>query len=201
MANTLRRVMLAEVPTMCIDIVEYEENTSVLTDEFLAHRLGAATHSTRNTCITHSPCTGLIPLRSTRKMSHWQYNHACADCDNYCDKCSALFSLDCSFESLAAKRNISPNDVVHLTVTSADLHCHSEYVSPCHYSGERDRMENREGAGIAIVTLGPGQQLKFQAIARKGIAKVCVSSCAVRCCSLSLVGRSTRSGRPSRPCP
>ena len=39
-ANALRRIMISEVPTMTIDLVEVKENTSALHDEFLAHRLG-----------------------------------------------------------------------------------------------------------------------------------------------------------------
>lgn len=39
-ANALRRIMLAEVPSMAIEYVNIEENDSPMHDEILAHRLG-----------------------------------------------------------------------------------------------------------------------------------------------------------------
>ena len=39
-ANALRRILIAEVPTMAIERVYVSENTSVIQDEVLSHRLG-----------------------------------------------------------------------------------------------------------------------------------------------------------------
>ena len=73
-ANSLRRVMLAEVPTMAIDIVEVEKNTSVLPDEFIAHRLG------------------LVPLSSKNCDHDVQYTRDC-ECENHCALCSVTLLL------------------------------------------------------------------------------------------------------------
>ncbi|OMJ90132.1 hypothetical protein SteCoe_7522 [Stentor coeruleus] len=40
LANALRRIMISEVPTMAIEDVDLYQNTSVIPDEVLAHRLG-----------------------------------------------------------------------------------------------------------------------------------------------------------------
>jgi len=39
-ANALRRIMVAEVPTVAIERVYIRQNTSIIPDEILAHRLG-----------------------------------------------------------------------------------------------------------------------------------------------------------------
>lgn len=39
-ANALRRILLAEVPTMAIEYVYLQDNTSIMQDEVLAHRIG-----------------------------------------------------------------------------------------------------------------------------------------------------------------
>lgn len=40
LANALRRIMIAEIPTLAIEKVTMWQNTSIIPDENLAHRIG-----------------------------------------------------------------------------------------------------------------------------------------------------------------
>ncbi len=74
-ANALRRIALSEVPTMAIDDVVILDNSSVMHDEALAHRLG------------------LIPLQT--EQDRFVMAHDC-DCKSTlgCSKCRVMLYID-----------------------------------------------------------------------------------------------------------
>lgn len=125
--NALRRLSINQVPTFAIDDVVILENSSVMHDEAIAHRLG------------------LIPLRTD--LERFVMPHLC-DCKSTlgCSKCRVLLVLDTESQDKTK------------VITSADLVSEDEVVKP---------VSNE----IPIVSLAPGQKLKFEAYARLGTGK------------------------------
>jgi DNA-directed RNA polymerase subunit D len=125
--NALRRLSISQVPTFAIDDVVILENSSVMHDEAIAHRLG------------------LIPLRTD--LERFVLPHIC-DCKSTlgCSKCRVLLVLDAESQDKTK------------VITSADLISEDDVVKPV----------NSE---IPIVSLAPGQKLKFEAYARLGTGK------------------------------
>src|SRR3989344_3866319 len=72
-ANLLRRLIIAEVPTMAIEDVEFRKNSSVMYDEVIAHRLG------------------LIPLKTDLKSYTVLQDCSCEGAG--CAKCSVKLTL------------------------------------------------------------------------------------------------------------
>lgn len=91
MANTLRRIILAEVPTMAIDDVIIYENSSVLHDEILALRLG------------------LIPLKTDLKSYNLPEKCDCKS-DLGCPKCRVILTLD--VEAKRGVRTVYSGDLI-----------------------------------------------------------------------------------------
>ncbi|MHA2407023.1 MAG: DNA-directed RNA polymerase subunit D [Candidatus Ranarchaeia archaeon] len=75
-ANTLRRIMLSEIPTLAIDSVDFVENSSTIFDEIIAHRLAM-------TPIVTDPETFSLPDQ-----------HNCPDPENGCPQCLITLVLD-----------------------------------------------------------------------------------------------------------
>eukprot|EP00055_Hartaetosiga_balthica_P004810 m.13172 g.13172 ORF g.13172 m.13172 type:complete len:271 (-) comp4117_c0_seq1:753-1565(-) len=142
MANSLRRTMIAEVPTMAIDDVFMEKNSSVFHDEFLAHRMG------------------LLPLTSKDVLS---YNDARdCDCDEACPHCSVELTLDvvCTEDRMSVTTQ-------HLH-SNADFE--KKTVIPVGKAQER-RNQSEQETHVVICKLRKGQELKMRCIARRGIGK------------------------------
>jgi DNA-directed RNA polymerase II subunit RPB3 len=99
-ANALRRIIIAEVPTMAIDIVTIVENTSALHDEFIAHRCG------------------LIPLVST-EVDRFKFFDEC-DCSmGNCENCTVHFDLKVHFKNPAPEiYEVKSSDIFARSKTS-----------------------------------------------------------------------------------
>jgi len=146
-ANALRRVMIAEVPTLAIDLVEVLDNSTVLHDEFIVHRLG------------------LLPLRvATAKGVDQFIDTQDCHCISFCSHCSVTFDLDVT--------NPGPEETK--TVYSSDLITQTEGIEVVGYSSKEEATlgTKDEGRGIVVAKLGIGQRLKLRAIAKKGIGKI-----------------------------
>ena len=123
-ANALRRICLNGVPIFAIDTIEVLENTSIMPDEAIAHRLG------------------LIPLKTDSKDIVIS-EEATDESDS-----RVMLTLDSEENDVEDKSGTR-------TVFSNELKGEDSGVRPI-----SDK--------IPIVTLAPGQKIKFQAYARLG---------------------------------
>uniref|UniRef100_A0A3Q3LHZ9 RNA polymerase I and III subunit C n=1 Tax=Mastacembelus armatus TaxID=205130 RepID=A0A3Q3LHZ9_9TELE len=101
-ANAFRRILLAEVPTMAIEKVFIYNNTSIVQDEVLAHRLG------------------LIPIRADPRL--FEYRNTGEDEGSEIDTIQLQLKIKCSRNPRASKDSSDPRELyLNHMVYSGDI--------------------------------------------------------------------------------
>ncbi|XP_060586136.1 DNA-directed RNA polymerase II subunit RPB3-like [Ruditapes philippinarum] len=146
-ANALRRVCIAEVPTMGMFYLLRSKIFKVCT--------GALDRRTYGDNVLMSILSHARQLSSLQKL--W-----CTDCtcEEFCPDCSVEFTLD-----------VKCQDDTTRHVTSADLISSNPKIVPVTSRNREDANEYEDTDDILIVKLRKGQELKIKAFARKGFAK------------------------------
>lgn len=160
-ANAIRRVMLAEVPTMAIEIVNVDDNQSVLFDEFIAHRLGLLPLSCH--------AVGDIPP----DLEFGFREHKDCNCFDGCPYCTVEYKLEAK-NTEDKVMNVTHFDMVKTDTFSREMpDYHQVRCLPLRdesRTGDDYDEETREN-GILICKLKKDQGLRMIAHARKGIPK------------------------------
>jgi len=156
-ANSLRRIMLAEVPAMAIEIVNIEDNDTVAFDEFIAHRMGLlplASHGVGDI----PPDDGFV-------------EHKDCNCFDGCPYCTVEYKVDV----------VNNEDKVQ-TITHFDVKPTNKYRRE-HWSEkdevtcvpfrnkDQDETSDAKENGVIIVKIKKDQRVRMICHARKGIPK------------------------------
>ncbi|KAH7888106.1 DNA-directed RNA polymerase [Phlebopus sp. FC_14] len=148
-ANAFRRILIAEVPTICIERAYFWDNTSVIVDEVLAHRIG------------------LVPINVDPALLEFT-NPPEAQAT---DRNTLVFRLRASCE----RRKNAPKDTTDpqkLYINSEVLSSQLEWVP----QGEQavvmaDSPPTPANPNIVLAKLRPGQEIDAELHAIKGVGK------------------------------
>lgn len=160
-ANALRRVIMAEVPTLAIEIVNIEDNDTVIFDEFLAHRMGLLPLSCHavgdippdNGMVDYKDCTCFDGCPNCTR--EFRLDAVCEE-----DKVMTVTHFDMVDDDSSCKTFIPPDETPYNKVRIAP------FRTPT-LDEETDAKEN----GIILAKMKKNQRLKMVCHARKGISK------------------------------
>ncbi|KAG7585130.1 DNA-directed RNA polymerase insert domain [Arabidopsis thaliana x Arabidopsis arenosa] len=158
-ANAFRRILLAELPSMAIEKVFVANNTSVIQDEVLAHRLG------------------LIPVAADPRLFEYLSEN-----DQPNEKNTIVFKLhvkcpkgDPRRKVLTSELKWLPNGSELVKESGGSTTKPKTYTSFSHSQDSFPEFANNpitpSFQDILIAKLGPGQEIELEAHAVKGIGK------------------------------
>lgn len=145
-ANALRRILLAEVPTVAIETVWIQNNTGLIQDEVLAHRVG------------------LVPIKVDPRKLDFVQGPDETDFD------TLVFHLQCYYPQ--ADENNPERTGTNVAKYDGDvLSKHLEWLPIAGQEEMFDEPVKPVHPDIVLAKLRPGQTVEFEAHCRKGIGK------------------------------
>ncbi|KAF8414281.1 hypothetical protein HHK36_002283 [Tetracentron sinense] len=163
LANAFRRILIAEVPTMAIEKVLIANNTSVVQDEVLAHRLG------------------LIPIKIDPRLFEYMSEN-----DTPNEKNTIVFKLHVQCKRGGPRLTVKSDELkwlpngseLLLATENPNSNSSSRPKTYTSFSCSQDSLpefsNNPIGPkhhDIIIAKLGPGQEIELEAHAVKGMGK------------------------------
>jgi len=152
-ANALRRILLAEVPTIAIEKVWFSANSGIIQDEVLAHRVG------------------LVPLKvNPLKLDYVQKNPDTGE-DEETDADTLVLHLNVHFPLANGATNDAIAGGISVAPTGDVLAKHLVWLP---IGGQGEAFPEGVAAvqpDIVLAKLRPGQHIEFEAHAWKGIGK------------------------------
>ena len=156
-ANAFRRILISEVPTIAIETIYLHNNTSIVQDEVLAHRLG------------------LVPIN----VEPNDFKDLLRDKDgalNRTDDNTLVFTLNvtCTAKSGRTPGRIDPDyaDLNHGVVYSSDLKWVPQGMQEQKYANKSEAEKPKTSHDdIIIAKLRPGQCIHLEAHCNRGIGK------------------------------
>ncbi|KAF9479047.1 hypothetical protein BDN70DRAFT_879200 [Pholiota conissans] len=148
-ANAFRRIMIAEVPTVCIEQVYVWNNTTVIVDEILSHRIG------------------LVPLNIDPSLLSMKADIA----DTATDRDTVVFKIDltCERNPKAPKGSTNPDELyINHELLSSHIKWDPVGEQEDIFAGQRPGPTN---GNIVLAKLRPGQSVSMELHAVKGVGK------------------------------
>ncbi|XP_060189048.1 uncharacterized protein LOC132617996 [Lycium barbarum] len=163
LANAFRRILIAEVPTIAIEKVLIANNTSIIQDEVLAHRLG------------------LIPIKVDPRLFEYMSEN---DVPN--EKNTVVFKLHARCKKGSERLRVLSSELKWLPngselILATESQASNSSAKPKTYTSFSCSQDTRpefsndpiapKDADIIVAKLGPGQEIELEAHAVKGMGK------------------------------
>ncbi|CAG9865323.1 unnamed protein product [Phyllotreta striolata] len=150
LVNAFRRLILSDVPTMSIEKVYISNNTSVIQDEVLAHRLG------------------LVPLKADPRLFDYKEDASAESNEN--DSLEFELKIKCTYNKEANKKDSSRAEDMY-----KNNNVYSRHIKWLPVGNQKERFKESEVGpiddNILLAKMRPGHELDLKLVAVKGCGR------------------------------